>query len=374
MRRLLKRFAISKKYQQWWKRNRWWIVIGFTVFIIAVIAFVRDDWHPRTGFQAKTLWEWLELLGVPLTLALLGLFFQWQEKKRVREETKEQRKVAADEAKDDILQAYFDRLSALLVDKNLLAIAAKLYPNNDENRNSQQDSNLSPEQKGQLEKVREVVKSQIISSEQQELFDAGMNIVRAKTLSILRRFEGDGERKVSVIEFLIDTELLSKAKLSLRRSDLRDVKLYYAANLEGANLKEANLEGSDLWEVNFKRANLCEANLKRTCFCAANLEEANLEEANLEGADLRGANLGGACLYMAELKVADLRGANLGGAFFFGADLRGANLEGANLEGADFQNIQWSVDTVWPSNNILAKARNIPGQLEWSLEETYMGL
>ena len=67
-----------------------------------------------TTDPGKTLWDWLSLLGVPLSLAILGAWFQASQQKQANEE-----------AREDVLQVYFDRLSTLLVDKNLLALAAK---------------------------------------------------------------------------------------------------------------------------------------------------------------------------------------------------------------------------------------------------------
>ncbi|MDV3348190.1 hypothetical protein D0962_35165 [Leptolyngbyaceae cyanobacterium CCMR0082] len=176
MRRLRKRFTVPKlpeKYQQWLKRNWWWLLIGLTIFVIAFLAFVLDNWWPRTGFNGKTLWEWLELLGVPLTLAILGYFLQQQEQKRAREYADQQREIAADEAKDEILQAYFDRLSVLLVDKNLLAIASKIYPKG-KSRKQHSFYRLSKEEK-QLYKAREVARAQVVTPEQQELFYAAVD-------------------------------------------------------------------------------------------------------------------------------------------------------------------------------------------------------
>ena len=109
MRRLLKFFTVPtlpKKYQPWLKRNWWWLLIGLTAFTVAFLAFVLDNWWPRTGFNGKTLWEWLELLGVPLTLAILGYFLQQQEQKRARED-----------AKDEILERFPDaKIDCIVLD------------------------------------------------------------------------------------------------------------------------------------------------------------------------------------------------------------------------------------------------------------------
>jgi hypothetical protein len=80
-----------------------------------------------TSEPGKTLWDWLSLLGVPLSLAGLGYGLQQQQQKRAETLSKEQREIAADEAKEEVLQAYIDRLSSLLVDKNVLEIASKVH-------------------------------------------------------------------------------------------------------------------------------------------------------------------------------------------------------------------------------------------------------
>ena len=64
--------------------------------------------------DGKTLWDWLSLLGVPLTLFFLGAWLQ-----------KGQQERADNEAKEEILQTYLDRLSVLLIDKNLITLSNK---------------------------------------------------------------------------------------------------------------------------------------------------------------------------------------------------------------------------------------------------------
>ena len=63
-----------------------------------------------------------------------------------------------------------------------------------------------------------------------------------------------------------------------------------AANLRGADLREANLQGADLWEADLRAANLQEADLWSANLQGADLREADLWAANLQGADLWGAN------------------------------------------------------------------------------------
>ena len=226
-----KRPSVPEKYQQWLQENQWWLQtillvgFGFSIFI----AFRRGAWLDWTGFKSKTLWDWFDLLGVPLSLAILGYILQQQQQKRAEVLAKEQREIAADETKEEILQAYFDRLSVLLVDKNILAIAKKVYATDEENDETQHQTRATTEEIEQL--------------------SAAVDVIRARTLSTLRRFENDGERKSSVIRFLIEAEVVSKAKLDLRDADLGGANLE-GANLEGANLKGANLEGANLTGTN----------------------------------------------------------------------------------------------------------------------------
>lgn len=342
-----KRPSVPEKYQPWLTENQWWInFLALALAAFAVVrAFQKSNWAPWMGFSGKTTWDWLSLLGVPLTLALLGYILQRQERSR-----------AERVAKEEILQVYFDRLSTLLIDKNILAIA----------------------------------KNPMISGNG-ELLDASINVIRARTLSILRRFEGDPKRIDSVIRFLRESGVFSKAGLhfdgadfidadlrdtnlggiSLREAKLTGANLTYAslskANLQGAHLREANLVGAQLRKANLARAYLAEANLTRANLAEANLQGAHLREANLQEAYLRGANLRGAYLKGANLQEACLSGANLQESFGEGNPQGGANLERANLQGTDLTNIQWDDKTQWPDPTEVAKARNIPEGLKQQL-------
>jgi hypothetical protein len=245
--------------------------------------------------DGKTLWDWLSLLGVPLSLAILGYWLQQNQQKRAEEAAKEQREIAAGETKEEILQIYIDRLSKLLVDKNLLGIVTKKYI--------------------ELTQENQLIPS--VTVEEKELLDSAVHVIRAMTLSILRRFENDPERKTSVIRFLIESDIVTQLELSLKEVDLSE------ANLSVVYLPEANLSG----------ANLSGANL-----CLATLSKANLVGANLVGANLSKADLSEAYLIKADLSDANLVEANLHAADLSDANLLGTNLSGANLSRAKFGN------------------------------------
>jgi hypothetical protein len=104
--------------------------------------------------DGKTLWDWLSLLGVPLSLFILGSWLQQAQQKRAEKLAEEQRELAADETKEEVLQVYFDRLSVLLVDKNLLAIADKVNPKESEGTESQPKISATAEERELLYCVR----------------------------------------------------------------------------------------------------------------------------------------------------------------------------------------------------------------------------
>jgi uncharacterized protein YjbI with pentapeptide repeats len=272
----------------------------------------------------KTLWDWLSLLGVPITLAILGYWLQQIQQKRAEEVAKEQRELAADETKEEVLQVYFDRLSALLVDKNLLAIAVKV--------NSKEPEKLQA------------------TPEEQELLDSAVDVIRARTLSILRRFKNDKERKNRVIRFLIEADFISKLKLNLSDAILSD------ADLSRADLRSARLRGADLSRADLSRAKLRGARLRGADLRYADLRYADLRGADLIGADLIGADLRGADLRDAILVADTLMEYMLSNADLNGSDLRAdlrygnrsdADLSGANLSGAILSDVNSIGDTLF---------------------------
>jgi uncharacterized protein YjbI with pentapeptide repeats len=140
------------------------------------------------------------------------------------------------------------------------------------------------------------------------VLDARLDIARARTLSVLRRLEQDGERKGSVIRFLIDAELMEH--LNLNSPDLRGAHLD-GAHLVSAHLVSADLRGADLRGADLRRADLSYANLKGANLKGANLKSAHLVSADLSSADLSSAYLGSADLSSADLSSADLSSTDL---------------------------------------------------------------
>src|SRR5438552_2621870 len=107
------------------RQRLWWLLGGvFLLFcIVFVVATYRTGWS-ATGFLNKSLWDWLQLLIVPLALAVVALVFQLANSRTERQIAKERyeqdQQIALDKQREDLLQAYLDRMAELLLEKQLL--------------------------------------------------------------------------------------------------------------------------------------------------------------------------------------------------------------------------------------------------------------
>ncbi|XHX80084.1 MAG: pentapeptide repeat-containing protein [Stenomitos frigidus ULC029] len=248
------------------------------------------------AFQdAKTLWDWLSLLGVPFSLAVLGYVLQQLQQKRIDEQVKVEKEIAESNQREEALQNYLDRLSELLIDKNMLAIADRVQ--------EQMNQGFVPVKSHGMT-IQTPIESHEATGQEIELVNAAKDVIRARTLSILRRLGQDGARKGDVLQFLIEAEVINKLKLNLSGANLsgmslRDTKLrsvylretdlsstnLYCVDFRYANLSSVNLSSANLSPVDFCNVDLSNANLRNTNFT----KEVRLFSANLSNADLRDA-------------------------------------------------------------------------------------
>jgi uncharacterized protein YjbI with pentapeptide repeats len=277
------------------KQRLWWVLGG--VFLVFCIGFVLAAYHyswSDTGFLNKSLWDWLQLLIVPLMLAVVALVFQLANTRTdrliARQRYEQDQKISLDKQHEDLLQAYIDKMSELLVEKHLHESA----PDDD---------------------VRE--------------------IARVRTLTVLSRV--DKTRKRSVLLFLYEASLIlidkDKHIIDLHGADLSETDLS-ETDLSEADLSNADLSGANLSGTTLRKADLHEAKLRRTYLGSVDLSGTKLIGTDLSNANLHHANLSSATLELADLSDANLRGAILSGVQLFGADLSGANLREANLSDA----------------------------------------
>jgi uncharacterized protein YjbI with pentapeptide repeats len=263
-------------------------VVGIGVVLIGAYLLMRVaytlDW---TGFaesvaagegtqRAKTLWDWLELLTVPVVLAS-GVFWLGRQRLKAEREIQQQRARTEQEAAQAFaFQDYVDHIADLLLEKQLRTV----------DRNGE-----------------------------------ARRVARLRTLTLLQRL--DEKHKAAVVRFLFESGLISRETV--------------VVDLQRADLSGVNLSGAELSGLSLSGARLIEANLNEAVLNQADLRAADLHGAYLYGAKLFGANLGKAHLVQAYMHEVNLCNANLAGADLRGADLRGANLSGADLRGADLR-------------------------------------
>jgi uncharacterized protein YjbI with pentapeptide repeats len=266
------------------------------------IKFTEEN---QTG---KTLWDWLQLAGIPFVLAGGGYLLNQREEERDEKRKEAEQNRAAENLREEALQTYFSRISELLLEHKL----------------SQLEQNNNP----------------------------ARDIARARTLTVLSRLDRDGQRKAAIVNFLHEAKLIKGREpiINLSRADLS------GAILDGADLSNANLSNTDLSNANLRGADLRNAFLSGTKLSNAILSNTILGNAEFMSADLSGVNLSGATLddeflnailgktgktafsFEINLNGAKLCGANLNNAKLKGAKLSEANLFKAELSGANLSN------------------------------------
>src|SRR6266699_834650 len=289
------------------------IITGIILILLALIAFIflvhRLGWD-WTGFNGgyrkttttntthgitttteepltKTLWDWLQLLIIPLVLAVGGLWFSQvqkdREQKAAEQRAQTEREIAGDNQQEATLQEYINKMSELLLVEELCKPTAK---------------------------------------------EEARKIARVRTLTVIPRL--NGRRQGIVLQFLYEAQLINKgetvvdlSRVTLIRADLS------GAGLSGAMLSKADLRKANLTGVILIRADLSFANLR-----GADLSFANLSKANLSKADLTAAWPGGWKRIYTNLSKANLSGADLTNAGLTEANLTGADLSQANLKDA----------------------------------------
>jgi hypothetical protein len=242
------------------------VALGFSLTAIVVMLAIAGARRSWTAFQGKTVWDFLQLLIVPLMLVAIGLVFSLQQdarQQRVEDQRSDaERELAEQRAQDEALQAYLDQMSELMLDRKLLE--------------AEQGTPL-------------------------------YTLAQARTSTVILRL--DAEHNESVTRFLSNSGLAQDNDASARL--LREITLSHAtlshAYLINSDLRYADLSGADLSDANLLDADLSHAFLYKanlsgalSLLVGANLSRANLTKANLSGADLTNADLSGADLSSAK--------------------------------------------------------------------------
>ncbi len=313
------------------------IVVLVLLAIVLVCFLIQNYNQPWTGFgprlnadgkiePGRTFWDWLELLIIPLVLAFAVVFFNRSERRteqriaQVRDETT--RRIAADDRHEKELQAYFDRMTDLLLKEKLL--------------------DTSPESE-----IR--------------------TVARARSLTVLRSLDAD--RGLAVLRFLRE---ISKGRTSTAQA-VREAKSLFTPDGFLFSMKDAYLPmlspRADLSGTYLRGIWITKADLRGIDFSDADLFDSLLSEANLIEAKLVGANLNGTNLFKASLSRASLAAANMCDTLLSGADLSGcdffkATLSGAFLAGAKLTEVE-SLSPKQLAGVAMLVGATMPNGLKW---------
>jgi hypothetical protein len=94
-------------------------------------VLARLQRNKKRGFEGKTLWDWLQLLGVPIFLAFATIGFGFvqfqiadqqhvQDQKLAQQQHNADQNNALDQQRATTLQTYIDNIQDLLLNHNLL--------------------------------------------------------------------------------------------------------------------------------------------------------------------------------------------------------------------------------------------------------------
>lgn len=228
--------------------------------IVGVPAVTGRQWPSWTGLNGKTVWDFAQLIIVPLSLALIAYLLSSKQRLEDREIARAQREqdlkiaderrrndlqIAMNREREDALQAYLTAMTALLLDHDL--------------------------------------KDQKVAV-----------IAQARTITLLPRM--DPSRKATVLRFLAGANLISAQHpvVSLGGADfsgmdggplsLMGVSLENA-NLSGSKLAYSSIRDSNLRYANLSGVDLSDADLVGSDFCASFLSNTDFSRSILVGAD-----------------------------------------------------------------------------------------
>jgi uncharacterized protein YjbI with pentapeptide repeats len=260
----------------------------------------RVRWFKWTGFAGKTLWDWLQLLGIlaiPLVVVGATIAFGLLQANLAQQQHDADQRQALDQQQATILQTYIDNIQDLLLNHNLL----NAKPTNDV-----------------------------------------AILAKARTQTALQGL--DAKRKGTLVQFLYDAKLIGFTDCPTICIDKRKL-TPPIISLINTDLSNADLSGDYLYGVDLSGTYLGGTNLSSTLLANANLSGAYLSNTNLSGALLINANLSFLNANLSFLGVPGdflsqahyhLDPSNFRSAYLNSADFTEANFNGGdNFAGAD---------------------------------------
>lgn len=244
---------------------------------------------PNSALPAKRLWDWLELLIVPIVIAIIGTIIgNIQKNSEFR---------AADEKeKREILQDYYDSILNIILDGKLKKTEAQIDP-----------ANENPIQV----------------------------VIRSKTTTTLEVL--DDERKKSVLQFIARAKLINRMnpmilldELTLNQVNFQQIELI-SVNLSGIEMEQAQLKNAQIFDADLSTANLSAARLLDSRFSYSIFQKTRLAQVNAKNCEFDN------CQFLeARLDDARFSNCNFQRANFSGAVLQKVNFKGCSLQNASF--------------------------------------
>jgi uncharacterized protein YjbI with pentapeptide repeats len=205
---------------------------------------------------AKTLFDWLDLLIIPLSLGLLGWLYKEAEKSQAERSEKEK-------SRNESLNSFFNVITDL-----------------------QQKNDLSGNPSNQAKAM-------------------------AKTRINMTLSQLDGARKGQVLQFLYESDLIDVSpKLKLLGANFNEAILDQivlgGSEIRGAFFKNTSIKDANLNGIIFNSCNLENANLSGSLVVNSNFAYTNLRNSKMKNMDLTTVEFEGA-----DLTKADLRGSKI---------------------------------------------------------------
>lgn len=202
----------------------WSFILPVAIVLALMVSstlMVRYDYF-ETGFDGKTLWDWIQVLGVPVSVVVIaGLLSMATQRAGQRADAV--REIDTERARQATLRDYLDRMSDLILNHGL--------------QDSAEDSPVRA-------------------------------VAHARTLGALRSL--NGPRKGILVRFLRESRLIMMERPVISLS---------LADLSGSDLSGADLEGSDLSGANLRDADFYDANLSDVDLSSSVVGDDQLTEA-----------------------------------------------------------------------------------------------
>jgi len=258
------------------------VIMIIVISVVILLLVFKTTLINGTGFfsvitnnvdvihEGKTLWDWLDLLLIPIALAIFA-YFSSKEIKKI------ELMVSIERTRDISLQSYIEKVTDYLSQGSL-----KIMDTSKNEINNEVEDNLTHNDAQQQAKAIEIRRL--------------VTLLTKTTLKML-----DGERKGLVIQFLYDAKLITisnienKPIISLKGADLSTIdfssELVRISNKLKKDFQHEEFHDIDLSETNLSRANFYGVHFHNSNFNFANCVNANFQNAFIKSSSFLNAIL-----------------------------------------------------------------------------------